>query len=394
MSKVCVRWERIARDPSTLNQTQLILDDTGNEFYSEVLQNCPCIGEVYIMPSYPPSALKQLIQGPKVRKLVIVGDADWHQHWPSPTDLISLLHHNMLTLQQLSMQVDSGLVNCHKSAESTSHSFQSLIARMKRLKYLHLTGECWRDWDEWDLSQEHPHLHTLKIDSLSFVSDECPFIRDLIMLCKPTLRVLYLPCQFPHDAVSLLNAGIFQGSSVEELMVSTGGLRVVSQMPHLKILAVSDNGKEDQDLRWFKTLPMFNSVWKLTLQSLLENGNERHGFVWHLLSKFNQVKEVWGLECSVEEETFNMFLRNNPLLEEIHFLDFVGFDNPNQVSLLQNYLPNLRLLNLALSHVSEEMNTALHSLSEIRPNLKIVFDDDYEETEMLGLQQVHVNNPC
>ncbi|KAJ1525974.1 hypothetical protein ONE63_009157 [Megalurothrips usitatus] len=357
-SKVCLRWERVAKDPVTLNQTQLFVDEKADdELYADVLRDAPCIGEVYILPPHPPNALNLLINGPKVRKLVIVGDSDWHRNWPSPADLIALLSHNKHTLQQLT--------------------------GMKRLTSLFLVGECWRDWDEWDLSQGFPHLWTLKIDSLSFISEECPFIRDLIMLCKPTLRTLHLPCQLPHDAVSLLNAGVFQGSLVEELTVSTGCLRVVSQMPHLKILAVADNGKEDRDLSWFKNTPMLSGVWKLTLQSILETENETQGFVWHLLSKFNHVLEFWGLESSVEENTFNMFLRNNSLLREIHFLDFVGFDNPNQVVLLENYLPNLCRLDLALSQISEEMSAALHSFNERKPDLKIVFDNEYDETEII-----------
>lgn len=388
LSKVCVRWEQIAKDPSTLNQTQLFLDDSESELCVEFLKGAPCVGEVYVLPSHPPPALNHLISGPKVRKLVIIGDSDWHRHWPSSKDLIALLAHNQLTLQQLSMSIDSGLVHCHKTAALEHPSFQSLIAGMKRLSHLHLTGECWRDWDDWDWEEGHPHLQTLKIDSLTFVSDECPFIRDLIMLCKPTLRVLYLPCQLPDDATSLLNAGVFQGSTVEELLVSTGCLKVVSQMPYLKILSVSDNGKEDKDLEWFKKLPMLSGVWKLTLQSVLETEGEKHGFVWHLLSKFNSVREFWGLESSVEEDTFNMFLRKNPSLEEMHFLDFVGFGNPNQVLILENYLPKLNVLDLALNHVSDEMSVALHNFSEKRPTLKVVYDDDIDATEMLlpGIQ--------
>lgn len=379
ISKVCMRWDRIAKDPCTLNRTQLFLDDKDHNLYMEVLKEAPCIGEVYILPSYPPDAMNYLIRGPTIRKLVIIGESEWYRNWPTASDLLALLAHNKLTLQHLSMQVDRGLIQCHKSQESNNGlSFQSLIAGMKRLTHLHLVGEYWRDWDECNLSQEHPHLRTLKIDSLSFISEECPFVRDLIMLCKPTLRVLCLPCQLPDDASSLLNAGVFQGSLVEELTVSTGCLRVVSQMPHLKILAVSDNGKEDVDLKWFKQTPMLSGVWKLTLQSLMETEDERQGFVWHLLSKFNSVREFWGLESCVEENTFNMFLKNNACLEEMHFFDFAGFDNPNQVKLAENFLPHLRLLDLSLSQVSEEMNLALVSFNERKPSLKIVFGDDYE----------------
>ncbi|XP_034233570.1 uncharacterized protein LOC117640799 isoform X2 [Thrips palmi] len=356
IAKVCVRWERIAKDPCTLNKTQLFLDDKDQTLYMEVLKEAPCIGEVYILPSYPPDAMNYLIRGPTVRKLVIIAESEWYRNWPTPADLIALLAHNKLTLQHLT--------------------------GMKRLSHLHLVGEYWRDWDEWDLSLEHPHLRTLKIDSLSFISDECPFIRDLIMLCKPTLRVLCLPCQLPDDASSLLNAGVFQGSLVEELMVSTGCLRVVSQMPHLKILAVSDNGKEDGDLKWFKQTPMLSGVWKLTLQSLMETEGERQGFVWHLLSKFNNVREFWGLESCIEEETFNMFLRNNAFLAEMHFFDFAGFDNPNQVKLVENFLPNLSLLDVSLTQVSEEMYSTLDSFNKRKPNLKIVLGDDLE-TEVI-----------
>lgn len=380
LSKVCVRWERIAKDPCTLNRTQLFLDDKDHHLSIQVLKEAPCIGEVYILPNVPPDAMPYLIQGPTIRKLVIIGESEWYRNWPSPSDLIALLAHNKLTLQHLSMQVDRGLIQCHKSKDlADGPSFQSLIAGMKRLTHLHLVGEYWQDWDAWDLSQEHPRLRTLKIDSLSFISDECPFIRDLIILCKSTLRVLVLPCQLPEDATLLLNAGVFHGSLVEELTVSTGCLRVVSQMPHLKILAVSDNGKEDRDLEWFRQTPMLSGVWKLTLQSLMETeDDERKGFVWHLLSKFNNVREFWGLESCVEENTFNMFLRNNGCLEEMHFLDFAGFDNPNQVNLAENFLPNLRLLDLSLNEVSDEMNSALHSFNERKPSVKIVYGDDYD----------------
>lgn len=376
-SKVCLRWERIAKDPCTLNQTQLILEDKDSELYLQVLKEAPCIGEVQIHPSYQPEALRALIQGPRVKKLHIVGDTEWHRDWPSPSDLIALLLHNKNSLQRLSMQVDSGLVRYHKTQMPGYPSFQSLIAGMGRLTHLHLAGECWRDWDEWDLATGHPQLRTLKIDSVSFVSDECPFIRDLIMLCKPTLRTLYLPCQLPQDAESLLNARVFEGSLVEELMVSTGCLRVVSQMPHLKILAVSDNGTEDNDLGWFKRTPLLSGVWKLTLQSVTETENEKEGFVWHMLSKFNNVEEFWGLESSMEEETFSMFLRNNPHIREMQFFDFCGFDNPNQVPLLES-LPNLQVLDFALSQVSEEMSAALRSYNENRPTLKIVYGDEYD----------------
>lgn len=385
LSKVCMRWERVAKDPCTLNQTQLILEDKNIELCTQVLKEASCIGEVYILPSYPPDALNHLIRGPRIKKLVIIGDSEWHPTWPSPSDLIALLDHNKLSLQQLSMPVDSGLVHCHKQQlpETGGPSFQSILAGMKRLTHLHMVGECWRDWDEWDLTKEHPHLRTLKIDSVSFISEECLFIRDLIMLCKSTLRTLHLPCQLPHDAVSLLDAGIFQGSQVEELMVSTGCLRVISQMPHLKVLAVFDNGKEDRDLEWFRKMPMLSGVWKLTLQSVLETEGEKEGFVWHLLSKFNHLTEFWGFESTVEENTFNMFLNNNPLLKEMHFFDFNGFDNPSQVSLLDNCLPKIAVIDLSSSHVTEEMRKTLDVFNEKRPNVKILYDDNYDDIEMI-----------
>lgn len=395
VSKVCLRWQSIAKDPSLWECAVLKYNKFHSKAFAKTIQFAPLLAKLEInMFQISDETVQSILSGCEfVRYLSL---------YPGPLTPVHLtlkiLKFYQPELKGLNMYIDDEYYNLIRTSEGLS----GVLGHMKKLDELTLRGPV-----SSHLLKENPFqfgLPSLQILDMSglynshladsdnvAISDTWPHILLGIVKYKASrLKKLLLPTKvFNYEMTSVIEDS-FVSSTIEYLKGCEYCLWAVKRLQNLKILHICGlTPKSLSNLRekcwlpassyslvydWINDAVEFLNVRELTLENIVDDERE---IVYRLLSACKNLESLTLFaSCPSPSQLADVILQMPPLkILNMHRMPCL---RSRHLELIVSHQPNLMLLNLMGNSLTDGILQYYRDVVQSRmPNLQLKCDWGY-----------------